>query len=57
MYVTVFHLHRDMALTALIVIIGDRDLVYNKFALLWGEAQKKIAYSYPRVTYSYHKVT
>ena len=23
-----------------------------KFALLWGEAQKKIAYSYPRVTYS-----
>ena len=29
----------------------------NKFALLWGEAQKKIAYSYPRVTYSYHKVT
>ena len=28
MYVTVFHLHRDMALTALIVIIGDRDLVY-----------------------------
>ena len=22
----------------------------NKFALLWGEAQKKIAYSYPRVT-------
>ena len=29
----------------------------DKFALLWGEAQKKIAYSYPRVTYSYHKVT
>ena len=29
----------------------------NKFALLWGEAQKKIAYSYPRVTYSYPKVT
>ena len=28
----------------------------NKFALLWGEAQKKIAYSYPRVTYSYPKV-
>ena len=31
--------------------------VKNKFALLWGEAQKKIAYSYPRVTYSYPKVT
>ena len=30
---------------------------HNKFALLWGEAQKKIAYSYPRVTYSYPKVT
>ena len=29
----------------------------DKFALLWGEAQKKIAYSYPRVTYSYPKVT
>ena len=23
---------------------------YNKFALLWSEAQKKIAYSYPKVT-------
>ena len=33
------------------------NLETNKFALLWGEAQKKIAYSYPRVTYSYHKVT
>ena len=22
----------------------------NKFALLWGEAQKKIAYSYPKLT-------
>ena len=31
----------------------------NKFALLWGEAQKKIAYSYPKVkvTYGYPKVT
>ena len=29
----------------------------DKFALLWGEAQKKIAYSYPKVTYSYPKVT
>ena len=29
----------------------------NKFALLWGEAQKKIAYSYPKVTYSYPRVT
>ena len=29
----------------------------DKFALLWGEAQKKIAYSYHRVTYSYPKVT
>ena len=28
----------------------------DKFALLWGEAQKKIAYSYPRVTYSDPKV-
>ena len=28
------------------------DSKYNKFALLWGEAQKKIAY-----TYSYLKVT
>ena len=32
-------------------------VLYNKFALLWGEAQKKIAYNYPRVTYSYPKVT
>ena len=24
--------------------------ICNKFALLWGEAQKKIAYSYPKVT-------
>ena len=24
--------------------------VYNKLALLWGEAQKKIAYSYLKVT-------
>ena len=32
-------------------------LDFNKFALLWGEAQKKIAYSYRRVTYSYPKVT
>ena len=31
--------------------------IKDKFALLWGEAQKKIAYSYPRVTYSYTKVT
>ena len=39
---------------------------YNKFALLWGEAQlclpyvclkKKIAYFYLKVTYSYPKVT
>ena len=39
---------------------------YNKFALLWGEAQlclpyvclkKKIAYSYPKVTYSYPNVS
>ena len=29
----------------------------DKFALLWGEAQKKIAYSYHRVTYSYPRVT
>ena len=30
----------------------------NKFALLWGEAQKKIAYCCPKVTtYSYPKVT
>ena len=29
----------------------------NKFALLWGEAQKKIAYCYPKVTYSYPRVT
>ena len=43
-----------------------RPLTINKFALLWGEAQlclpyvclqKKIAYSYPKVTYSYHKLT
>ena len=26
------------------------DLMLNKFALLWGEAQKKIAYSYLKVT-------
>ena len=25
-------------------------LIYNKLALLWGEAQKKIAYSYLKVT-------
>ena len=25
-------------------------IVVNKFALLWGEAQKKIAYSYLKVT-------
>ena len=30
-----------------------KKMVLNKFALLWGEAQKRIAYSYPRVTYSY----
>ena len=24
--------------------------IFNKFALLWGEAQKKIAYCYPKVT-------
>ena len=24
--------------------------ILNKFALLWGEAQKKIAYCYPKVT-------
>ena len=34
-----------------------RGNTFNKFALLWGEAQKKITYSYPRVAYSYHKVT
>ena len=26
------------------------DVKYNKLALLWGEAQKKIAYSYLKVT-------
>ena len=31
--------------------------INDKFALLWGEAQKKITYSYPMVTYSYPKVT
>ena len=30
---------------------------YNKLALLWGEAQKKIAYSYLNVNYSGLKVT
>ena len=38
-------------------IIHKYQIKNNKFALLWGEAQKKIAYSYPRVTYSYPKVT
>ena len=33
--------------------------IKNKFALLWGEAQKKIAYCYPypNVNYSDLKVT
>ena len=29
---------------------SDSDNSNNKFALLWGEAQKKIAYCYPKVT-------
>ena len=33
------------------------DKIRNKFALLLGEAQKKIANSYSRVTYSYPRVT
>ena len=42
----------------MLVLEGKYTLeIYNKFALLWGEAQKKIAYSYPKVTYSYPKVT
>ena len=39
------------------ILFQQATKIQNKFALLWGEAQKKIAYSYPRVTYSYHKVT
>ena len=32
-------------------IIYDFNIMYtNKFALLWGEAQKKITYSYLMVT-------
>ena len=30
-------------------LTGKR-IYLNKFALLWGEAQKKIAYCYPKVT-------
>ena len=32
---------------------GWRDCKINKLALLWGEAQKKIAYSYLKMTYCY----
>ena len=34
-----------------------KELEEDKFALLWGEAQKKIAYSYPRVTHGYPNVS
>ena len=35
---------------------GQRSCKCNKFALLWGEAQKKIAYSYLKVTECYPNV-
>ena len=31
-------------------VTSIKDYKYNKFALHWGEAQKKIAYCYPKVT-------
>ena len=36
--------------TLLIEVATNIDSIWNKFALLWGEAQKKIAFSYHRVT-------
>ena len=39
------------------IVTETLDRYLNKLALLWGEAQKKIAYCYPNVNYSGLKVT
>ena len=38
------------------MVRGKHGTNTNKLALLWGEAQKKIAYSYLKVTYCYTNV-
>ena len=47
-----YHSYENICIEMLNVCntIAQPFLTNYKFALLWGEAQKKIAYSYPKVT-------
>ena len=57
-YYSIFvNVGRKLPLFIVMHLLIQHEKNENKFALLWGEAQKKIAFSYPKVTYSYPKVT